>query len=264
MTSSDRATASHANHSARRWARALYFAAFDEQPDEVTTSARAPIHPANFQFLAYPAVDQEPIAIAISGLILNHDDVRHLLPFAHRFENNLKLATAILPPQHEATQLLLGELPDPAAAAIARGPAGAIVVAEHEPNRFHHHLPWLPGDRFHLTLPMPPLTGTGLLLPEFPIAATLTNLDDQREVAILLSPTPEALTAKLLPATEHTNPTHAICWAGSVLRLRPPIGLDLALLESGTLPSLPFSTANWFTDGAHFAIRLTTNPPSEP
>ena len=264
MTPSDRATASHATHSARRWARALYLAAFDEQPVEVTTSARAPIHPANFQFLAYPAVDQEPIAIAVTGLILSHDDVRHLLPFAHRFENNLKLATAILPPQLEDTQPLLDELPDPAAAAIARGLAGAIVVAEHEPNRFNHHLPWLPGDRFHLTLPMPPLTGTGLLLPELPIEATLTNLDDQREVPILLSPTPEALVARLLPTAEQSNAAHAICWAGTVQRLRPPLGLELALLESGTLPSLPFSSANWFTDGAHFAIRLTSNPPPEP
>ena len=42
MTSSDRVTASHATHSARRWARALYLAAFDEQPVDVTTSARAP------------------------------------------------------------------------------------------------------------------------------------------------------------------------------------------------------------------------------
>lgn len=264
MTSSDRATANHATHSARRWARALYFAAFDEHPHEVTTSARPPVYPANFQFLAYPAVDQEPIAIAVAGLALNQDDVRHLLPFAHRFENNLKLATAILPPQHEATQPLLEELPAPAAAAIARGPAGAIVVIEHEPNRFNHHLPWLPGDRFHLTLPLPPLTGTGLLLPELPIAATLTSLDDQCEVPILLSPSTEALTARLLPAAEQTKPTHAIRWAGTVQRLRPPLGLDLALLDAGTLPSLPFSTANWFTDGENFAIRLTTNPPPEP
>ncbi len=263
MTSNDLSTASHATHSARRWARALYRSAFDEHPEEVTTSARTPIHPANFQFLAYPAVDQEPVAIAVAGLILNHDNVRHLLPFAHRFENNLKLATAILPPTHEDSQPLLDELPKPTAAATARGPAGAIVVVEYEPQRFHHHIPWLPGDRFHLTLPMPPHTGSGLLLPELPIAATLTNLDDQREVPIILTPTRDALTAKLLLEPQSTTSSHAICWAGTVLTVRPPLGLELKLQETGTLPALPFSTANWLTDGNNFAIRITTNPPPD-
>jgi hypothetical protein len=264
MTSSDLSTASHATHSARRWARALYLAAFDEQPNEVTTSSRAPIHPANFQFLAYPAVDQAPIAIAVTGLILSHDNVRHLLPFAHRFESNLKLATAILPPGHEPSRPLLDELPPPAAAATARGPAGAIVVSEHEPQRYPHHLPWLAGDRCQLTVPLPPHTGGGLLLPELPIAATLTNLDDQCDVAILLSPTREALTAKLLAAQDTPASTHAICWAGTIQSVRPPLLLELKLHETGTLPSLPFSTADWITDGNNFAIRVTTIPPPEP
>ena len=263
MTLSDLGTASHASHSARRWARALYLAAFDEPPDEVTTSQHAPVHPANFQFLAYPAVDQAPIAIAVAGLILNHDNVRHLLPFAHRFESNLKLATAILPPGHEPSHPLLNELPPPAAAATARGRAGAIVVAEHEPQRYPQHLPWLLGDRFHLTLPLPPHTGGGLLLPELPIAATLTNLDDQRDVPILLSPTREALTAKLLAAQDSPPSTHAICWAGTIQSVRPPLLLELKLHETGTLPSLPFSTADWLTDGNNFAIRVTTTPPSD-
>jgi hypothetical protein len=263
MTSSDLSTASHATHSARRWARALYLAAFDEQPNEVTTSSRAPIHPANFQFLAYPAVDQAPIAIAVTGLILSHDNVRHLLPFAHRFESNLKLATAILPPGHEPSRPLLDELPPPSAAATARGRAGAIVVSEHEPQRYPHHLPWLPGDRCHLTIPLPPHTGGGLLLPELPIAATLTNLDDQCDVAILLSPTREALTAKLLAAQDTPASTHAICWAGTIQSVRPPLLLELKLHETGTLPSLPFSTADWITDGNNFAIRVTTIPPQD-
>ena len=263
MTSSDLSTASHANHAARRWARALYFAAFDEQPNEVTTSSRVTIHPANFQFLAYPAVDQAPIAIAVAGLILSHDNVRHLLPFAHRFESNLKLATAILPPGHEASQPLLDELPASAATATARGPAGAIVVSEHEPQRYPHHLPWLPGDRFQLTVPLPPHPGAGLLLPELPIAATLTNLDDQCEVPVLISPTRDALTAKLLAAQDSPASTHAICWAGTIQTVRPPLGLELKLHETGTLPTLPFSTADWITDGNNFAIRVTTIPPPD-
>jgi hypothetical protein len=263
MTSNDLSAVSHATISARRWARALYLAAFDEQPDEVTTSQRAPLHPANFQFLAYPAVDQAPVAIAVAGLIRNHDDVRHLLPYAHRFEDQLKLAIAILPPSHEASQPLLDELPAPIAAATARGTAGAIAVAEHEAERYQHHLPWLPGDRFHLLVPMPTQAGGGLLLPELPIAATLTNLDDQREVPVLLSPTRDALTAKLLPATPSQPATNAISWTGTIERVRPPLGLELELRDTGTLPSIPFATADWLTDGTNFAIRITTNPESD-
>ncbi len=260
MTSNDLSAASHATTSARRWARALYLAAFDEQPDEVTTSPSAPILPANFQFLAYPAVDQAPVAIAVAGLVRNHDDVRHLLPYAHKFENQLKLAIAILPPSHEASQPLVDELPAAVAAATARGPAGAIAVAEHESERYHHHLPWLPGDRFLLTVPMPAHAGGGLLLPELPIPATLTNLDDQREVPVQLSPTLDALTAKILPAAQPHAPSHAISWTGTIQRVRPPLGLELKLFEAGTLPSLPFSTADWLSDGTNFAIRITTNP----
>ena len=260
MTSNDLSAASHATNSARRWARALYFAAFDEQPDEVTTSPSAPVLPANFQFLAYPAVDQAPVAIAVTGLIRNQDDVRHLLPYAHRFENQLKLAIAILPPSHEASQPLLDELPAPVAVAKARGPAGAIAVTEHEAERYHHHLPWLPGDRFHLTVPIPDHAGAGLLLPALPIAAILTNLDDQRKVSVLLSPTHDALTAKILTAAEPHAAPRAISWTGTIQRVRPPLGLELKLLDAGTLPSLPFSTADWLTNGTNFAIRITTHP----
>lgn len=262
MTHNDTLLASRAERSASRWARALYAAAFSAPPEEVTSTTEPRLNPTLIQFSAYPALNQAPLSISMTGLIREPAAAPVLLGFAQRFETTLKLAVA--PITSAATQPDFDAHPRPQAAATARGPAGAVTVVEHEPHRRPHHQPWLTGDPIILSLQVPHVARSGLLIPERPLRALISSPIDSLEVPVHLSPTRDALNAKLLPPeSEPLHGTSILRWAGSIVRSLPPFELLLSLVDPGSLSDQPFATASWMLSDSGFAIRLLTGEPPD-
>lgn len=254
MTPDDATSPLPAERSARRWARALYNAAFGTLPDDITVTTAPILAPSLVNFTAYPSANQRPLSIAVAGLRREPGHTAPLLALTQRLESALKLAIA--PVTADADQPRFDDM-RPFAAAIARGPAGAVTVIEHEPNRFSHHLPWLPGDAVRLSLPLPIQARRGLFIPSVPVPARLLSLDDRLELAVLLTPSRENLTARMVATiTPPSAPLTIVNWTGNVTACTPPFGLALTITDPGSLTGRPFASASWVVSDDRFAIRL--------
>lgn len=262
MTPHDSSESRDAERSARRWSTALYAAAFAELPDEVTSTTNPRLGPGLVHFTAYPSLNQAPLSVSLAGLIRDPLSAANLLVYAQRFESTLRLAVA--PVTSDAAQPRFHEHPRPVAAATARGSAGALTVVEHEVARRPNHQPWLSGDQITLRVCLPQPVRSGLFLPTTPLNATLSSPQDGLAVAVELTPTRQALSAKLLPHQPiPVASSDGVDWSGTVTSTQPPFGLRLSLRDPGLLNGHPFGTASWMVSDAGFAISVNIDRPRE-